>query len=225
MESVMINKKYATHNREPFFELAKDYIKDDSRVLDIGAGNGAFAKYFNRNDFYLFDGNPQTVDGLKESFRNVKQGILPLLPYDDSFFDVIHCSHVVEHLDANTLYQSLAEMDRCLKRDGVIVISAPLMWDGFYNDLSHVRPYPPAIFNNYLCSGKNNNRTRQGISGNYHIVKTVYRFKEKKLLNNIHFHSGKFGTYSLIGFLKLLNKLRIKFYDKTGYTIILQKAK
>lgn len=220
----MIDKKYATHSREPFFELAKDYIKDDSRVLDIGSGYGAFPQYFDRNDFYLFDGNFETIDILKEKFNNVKHGMLPNLPFEDSFFDVIHCSHVVEHLDAKTLYQSLTEMNRCLKIGGVMVISAPLIWEGFYDDLSHIRPYPPSVFINYLCSNKNNNRTRTIISENYKIIKTVYRFKEKKLLDKIYFHSNKFWSYILIGLLKLLKRLRIKFYDKTGYTIILQKS-
>ena len=220
----MIDKKYATHNREPFFELAKDYIKDTSKVLDIGAGNGAFAKYYNRNDFYLFDGNLQTIDGLKENFPNVKHGILPILPYENTFFDVIHCSHVVEHLDANVLYQSLTEMDRCLKRGGVIVISAPLIWEGFYDDLSHVRPYPPAVFKNYLCSKISSNRTRDIISDAYTMVKVIYRFNEKKLPESIHFHSNRFWYYVIMVIMKLLKKLQIKFYDKTGYTIILQKA-
>ena len=80
---VMIDKKYATHRREPFFELAKDYINDASKVLDIGSGNGAFSEYCNRNDFYLFDGNLQTIDFLKERFKNVKHGILPNLSFED----------------------------------------------------------------------------------------------------------------------------------------------
>src|SRR5690606_10099395 len=166
-----------------------------------------------------------TVEILKKEYHNTYLGQLPILPFDDNFFDVIHCSHVVEHLDINTLYQSLTEMDRCLKSGGVMVISAPLMWEGFYDDLSHIRPYPPVVFKNYLCSNKNNNRTRPIISAEYKIIKIVYRFKEKKLLDSVYFHSNKFWAYILIGLLKLLKRLRIKFYDKTGYTVILQDRK
>ena len=47
----MINKKYATHSREPFFEIANKHIKVDSKVLDIGAGSGKFSKTDRKNYF------------------------------------------------------------------------------------------------------------------------------------------------------------------------------
>src|SRR5690554_3694200 len=88
----MNKEKYYTHKREPFFEIANNYIKKDSRVLDIGSGAGAFPEHCRRDDFYLFDGNPETIEILKKEYNHVFQGLLPRLPFESGFFDVIHCS-------------------------------------------------------------------------------------------------------------------------------------
>jgi SAM-dependent methyltransferase len=219
----MINPTYATHRREPFFELARPYIAEHSKVLDIGCGHADFAKYFNRTDVYLFDGNEATITDLKSQYVNVFQGVLPKLPFADLQFDLIHCSHVIEHLDAETLYQTILEMNRCLKPGGVLVISAPLMWSGFYDDLSHVRPYPPNVFKNYLCSNNQINRTRNNIKEAYKVEQLVYRFKPLKPLNNLYFHGPRVFAWVLKAWFKILYKLDYKTYEKTGFTLVLKK--
>ena len=221
----MIDKKYITFNREPFFELARPFIKENSLVLDVGSGSEAsFSKYFKRKDFYLFDGNKDTVFKLKQNFRNVTQGSLPNLPYEDLKFNVIHCSHVVEHLSPEVFYKTLQEMDRCLNINGYLIISAPLLWEGFYNDLSHIKPYPPAIFKNYLCSKTNNSRTRALISNDYIFINEVYRYPEvgHPLRNAIN-TNGNLLVKLWFKFHGLLHKLGLRHYAKTGYTIVLKK--
>ncbi len=219
----MIDKKYATHDREPFFELARPYIESNSKVLDIGAGYASFAKYFSRNDFYLFDGNPETVTFLKNNYEYVKEGKLPNLPYEDSYFDVIHCSHVIEHLEAETLYQTILEMNRCLKPGGLLVISAPLMWSGFYDDLSHLRPYPPIVFINYLCSNNQTNRTRIIIKDKYKVKKLVYRYNETNPKKEFYYYSSTVISYIIKFWYKIFNFFHLKTYEKSGFTIIIQK--
>ena len=219
----MINPTYATNRREPFFELARPYIKEHSKVLDIGCGHADFARYFKRTDFYLFDGNEGTIADLKSQYINVFQGVLPKLPFADSQFDLIHCSHVIEHLDAETLYQTIMEMNRCLKAGGVLVISAPLMWSGFYDDLSHLRPYPPNVFKIYLCSNNQTNRTRSVINESYIVEKLEYRFKEVKPLHQLYFYGPKIFAYILKIWFKIMEKCGFKSYEKTGFTIVLKK--
>lgn len=221
----MIDKKYATHNREPFFELAKKYIQPSSKVLDIGSGNGSFSKFCNRDDFYLFDGNENTVEVLKSKYENVFLGQLPMLPFENGFFDVIHCSHVVEHLEPEMFYQTLMEMDRCLKEGGILIISAPLYWSGFYNDLSHVRPYNPKVYLNYLCSQQINSRTRPIISTNYIKKELVYRYLESDSLFIYTNSKNSFIVNVLIKILNRLRKIGFGMYERTGYTIVLLKSR
>ncbi|PKP11871.1 MAG: hypothetical protein CVU08_11985 [Bacteroidetes bacterium HGW-Bacteroidetes-3] len=219
----MINLKYCTHNRQPFFEIASKYIKAESIVLDIGSGNGDFAEFHKRNDFFMFDGNIQTVDYLKTKYRNVYHGILPVLPFKNETFDIIHCSHVVEHLEPVQLYNSIKEMDRCLKKDGYLIISAPLLWEGFYDDMSHVKPYPPNVFKNYLASKSNAPRTREKISINYSVKEEIYRFLVYKPFEGISRSENNIYVKIFFRILKLIEKTGVRKYKKTGFTIVLQK--
>lgn len=216
----MIKKEFITHRREPFYQLAKNVIKKEDKILDIGAGNGSFAQFCDRKDMYLYDGNKESIASLKNRFPNVFHGKLPQLPFENNLFDVIHLSHIVEHLPPEALYQTLKECDRCLRAFGRLIISAPLLWEGFYDDLSHVKPYNPYIFQKYLCGSNKENLTRQSISDSYKVEELVYRLKEKEWVKNLK-RSKKF---------KVLDKVYSNFrpfgferYNRTGYTIVLKK--
>jgi SAM-dependent methyltransferase len=220
----MIDLKYATHSREPFFEIAKKHIQPNSVVLDIGAGDGSFSRYCERNDFFLFDGNEKTVQWLKEEKLNATFGTLPKLPYQDNFFDLIHCSHVVEHLRPQELYDSLKEMDRCLKNEGFLVISTPLYWDGFFDDLSHQKPYNPFVFIKYLCNKSKGNYSRDHVSSNYEVKKVQYRYRLKDFSETIlTTKNGKLAKFSFRILNSISFRIGIKKIEKTGYTLVLKK--
>ena len=219
----MIDKKYLTHAREPFFEIARDLLTPHSKVLDIGAGNGSFSVFCERNDFFLLEGNAESVALLKERYPNAVEGKLPGLPFPDYFFDMIHMSHVIEHLQPPEVYDTLVEMDRCCKPGGAIVISAPLLWDGFYDDLSHIKPYPPTVLRKYLCDKGYSNLTRKSISRMYKVERLEYRFQEKGILFSIN-KENKIGVRMAYKILTLFRKMGFKQYTRTGYTIVLRKA-
>lgn len=222
----MVNKKYATHSREPFFEIANKHITTQSKVLDIGAGSGMFSKHCKRNDFYLFDGNKETIDFLKQENSNVFLGELPKLPFENNFFDVIHCSHVVEHLAPELFYQTLKEMNRCLSVGGVLVISAPLLWSGFYDDLSHIKPYSPSVFMNYLIGKNKNSRTREIVSEDYVCDELTYRYLENKN-PSLQFgnKSNSFFVKVILKGMEIFKKMGLVSYERTGFTIVMRKTK
>ncbi|WP_037316575.1 bifunctional 2-polyprenyl-6-hydroxyphenol methylase/3-demethylubiquinol 3-O-methyltransferase UbiG [Salegentibacter sp. Hel_I_6] len=219
-----MNEKFVTHSREPFFQIGKDLIGPKSTVLDVGAGNGNFADFCNQKNIYLFEGNPSSIKSLEANYKNVYLGRLPELPFDDTFFDVIHMSHVIEHLQPQEVYDTLKEFDRCCKPGGAIVISAPLMWEGFYDDLSHIKPYNPFIFQKYLCSGFCDNLTREPIAKNYTVEKLQYRFLEKKMFYTLKRSKNLISKVTFQAY-EFLRKKGFKKYQKTGYTIVLRKGK
>jgi SAM-dependent methyltransferase len=219
----MIDEKYITHERAPFFEIASQYIEENSKVLDVGSGSGEFSIFCKRNDFYHFDGNKETVDFLSKKYEHAAQGLLPKLPYDDRFFNLIHCSHVVEHLQPQTLYDTLTEFDRCLAENGYLVISAPMMWSGFYDDLSHVKPYNPMVFKKYLCDTKNSSFTRNKISFKYKLERLQYRYQDS--LEELIFYDPSRSITSRI-FYYLFSKLKkkgLRELKTTGFTIVFRK--
>lgn len=218
----MINPKYITHAREPFFQIALDYIQSKSMVLDIGAGNGSFAKYCKREDFYLYDGNAESVNSLKAEFPNSVFGKLPELPFENQFFDLIHCSHVIEHLQPQELYDSLVQMDRVLKIGGILVISTPLLWEGFYQDLSHIKPYGYFVLEKYLCGAHLENLTREPVSLNYSKEKLEFRYLDEPRETWFNQNQDFFGRI-VMSLNYRLRKRGLRKLVKTGYTLVLKK--
>jgi SAM-dependent methyltransferase len=213
----------ATHKRDPFFELAWKYCTDGCRVLDVGAGLGEFANGLGKCEAHLLDGNRETVEHLKLSHANVHFHKMPSpLPFKDGFFDVAHCSHLVEHLEPQALFDLLVELDRCLAYQGVLIVSTPLMWHGFYDDLSHVRPYPPSVFKNYLVGSKLA-RTRTAISQEYHVEELQYRYSRKPVAYFDISHSQMWSKRLLFRIMKWLRGINCAQYEQSGYTIVLRK--
>lgn len=220
-------KKYLTSDRTPFFLVAKKYIDSQSKILDVGGGDGQFAETIERPDTHMLDGNEESVQLLKQKFTNVTHGKLPFLLYPNEMFDLIHCSHVVEHLTPHELYDFLKEIDRCLKPGGHLIISAPLLYDSFYNDLSHVKPYNPYIFKKYLSIGDQRCATRPLISKNYIIKEELYRYNYKREGTIIFYENLSILFRPIIAFHQVALKLKqlagIRRVEKTGFTIVLQK--
>lgn len=218
----MINQKFITHQRKPFFEIAKELIQPQHAVLDVGSGDGSFAAFCNKTDMFMLEGNPESVKHLKTNYPNVVEGRLPLLPFNNEQFDVIHMSHVIEHLQPEEVYATLKEFARCCKPGGAIVISAPLLWEGFYDDLSHVKPYSPGIFKKYMCEGIMSNLSRSKISDQFNQERLEYRYLQKNRYTTLNKPENTLNVFVFKVYHKL-KRMIIKEYERTGYTIVLRK--
>ncbi len=217
-------KPWTTLSRKPFFRLALRYINDDSVVLEVGAGKGEFAEMLpNPEKAYLLDANENTVHLLANKYPNVVLASLPYLPFEEDFFDVIHCSHVVEHLEPVQLYDTLVAFDSCLKPNGYLIISAPLLSPIFYNDLSHVKPYEPFVFLKYLVWGKKENATRPIISEAYKVIQLQKRYYEvplDELTYNIKYRILQSLHYRYVHWK---HKIGFRKFKENGFTLILKK--
>ena len=56
----------------------------------------------------------------------------------------MHCAHLIEHLGYKEACKLASEITRVLKSKGYLVIRTPMLNKFFFNDPTHVRPYPPA---------------------------------------------------------------------------------
>ncbi len=222
-------KKYSSGGRSAFYDLAMKHcvrITKDALIADLGAGNLDFfnlalSKGFKKENIFLLDSNFKTVNDLKKEHNNTFHYIAPSrLPFDDGTLDFIHASHLVEHLSIQELYKFIREMDRVLKKDGILMISTPMLWPRFYDDLSHVRPYNPHVFIKYLCGGQGS-LSKESISSSYEVIDLVFRYKK-----NYEEYLGS-DYYSVFIFIKLFYALRRKIgitsYLKNGYSLVLKK--
>jgi SAM-dependent methyltransferase len=221
--------KYCTSRREKFYDLAGHYLPTDNNalVVDIGCGNCQFASqldlYNKYNNLCLLDSTADTINNNK----SVEHYTAPeRLPLDDGAVDFIHCSHLIEHLDVADIRKFLLEINRVLKDGGMLVVSAPLLFEYFYGDLTHVRPYNPEVFSAYLVADKRNkeylaNPTGGKISNNFDIKRLVYRY-------NDGIFEGWGSKFLIIDLamkiiIKALYVLGFRKFKKSGYTIVLQK--
>lgn len=221
--------KYSTGDRQPFFKVAASYLPKNREdvIIDLGPGSGDFAEYCDANsqydNFYLLDGNQQTVSELSGRYKNVKYYTAPdQLPFDDCTVSYIHCSHIMEHLFHHELYKLLKEIDRVLKIEGCFIVSGPLLWRNFYFDMSHVKPYYPETINKYFCF-KSASSTREHIFSSYKELELVYRY------DKIVFDDQGVGSeiFILDFFIQSLKKIlvtaKICSFSRNGFTLVLQK--
>jgi len=158
IKSFKFRRNYCTSSKRTFYDIAAKYLPSDENgiIVDIGSGQGKFIDYLKLvqkyKNVFLLDENDTTVEKLRNRFENVILYKAPdKLPFEYAAVRYVHCSHLIEHLSYQELYRFLKEIDRILSKDGVLVISTPMLWSNFYNDLSHVRPYNPRVLEKYLC--------------------------------------------------------------------------
>jgi len=125
-----------------------------SEVLDIGCGRGEFLKLLREAGISNqgVDANPEMVAHCRRKGLEVVQrdAIEYLERLPDQSLGGIFCAQMIEHLEPPRVIALIQLCQRKLRPDGVLVIETPnpgcmmIFADGFYKDLTHVRPYHPA---------------------------------------------------------------------------------
>lgn len=146
-------------------------------------------------------------------------------------YDIVHCSHMIEHFGYPNIKMVLDELMRITKPNGFLIIRSPLMWEHFYDDLDHIRPYPPECILNYLY-----NPQQQVVGKNkVEIVRIWYRTSPIEYnpidRSNYLFCITPIRVFYNKHILPRKNKLLEKLWNKyrwpatkpNGYVLILNK--
>jgi ubiquinone/menaquinone biosynthesis C-methylase UbiE len=189
--------------------LAFSFLKKGSSILDIGCGSGRFIA-LDPEKIRGLDWNESSVKQCRDQGYQVTCADLRQLPFDSGSISGVHCSHVIEHFPPADVYKVLSEIDRVLKPQGVLVIRAPLLWSGFFSDLTHIRPYNPEAVMSYLMPSRQ--RTLRQISQSYKLVCLKWRYQPVKA-RNIYLNEFFYG----------LNKWGFPWIKKNGYMLVLRK--
>ncbi len=129
------------------------HIPEDATFLDVGCGAGyamRLAKETRNCKCHGIDPDPGShgvgrfANGPLQS-DNISQGSAESIPFDDATFDVVFCSHVLEHV--HDRYKALSEMKRVLRPSGVLIIGMPtatMAWISLFSNIvftTHIRLY------------------------------------------------------------------------------------
>ena len=136
--------------------------KTYKNVLDCGAGEGSVLKFLDRSDFCenlfaieISSSGIEQIEGLElTKLREVKKFDGYTIPFPDNFFDLVYCSHVIEHVEHPRML--LREIKRVSKSQ---IFEVPLDHvinvDKYYKELhsfGHINVYTPSTFRYLLKS-------------------------------------------------------------------------
>jgi len=206
--------------KEYFYEYSSTKLSAMQSVLDIACGIGEFLKY-RGNNCVAIDGNLTSLEQARTYCPNLVHGDILVLPFLEGSFDGINCSHAIEHLSPDQVYRLLIEINKVLRVNGIIVFSGPTMWEGFYSDLTHVRPYYPNSILHYLGPEKVQS-TKTELDCHYELLDVQWRYAKMPLRTLLLPRSVFLNTFLWL-FTDLLNRIGFGRYLKTGYTMVLKK--
>lgn len=111
---------------QPAFDLIQE-LKPQN-VCDLGCGLCEFAvkirNRFPKSKIFCVDGSPKYVENaINLGFDAIRADLNEKLPFDDAKFDLVVCLEVIEHIEKAE--QLLFEINRILKKDGLLLISTP----------------------------------------------------------------------------------------------------
>jgi len=107
---------------ETFLKNASEEMAPGALMLDAGSGDGRYKKFFPKVTYESAD-----ICKLERDYGNVSYVCdLKSIPVEDSRFDAIICTQVLEHV--NEPIEVLKEFHRVLKKDGVLYLTAPLYY-------------------------------------------------------------------------------------------------
>lgn len=102
----------------------------NKKILEIGFGTGDLLKtlcHSNKNNFFVgleFVSSAFSYFKSNNSNLYLCRGSIEKLPFHDGVFDIVICSHVIEHIkDDETV---VTEITRVLKRNGSVVVAVPV---------------------------------------------------------------------------------------------------
>ncbi|MHC4790346.1 MAG: class I SAM-dependent methyltransferase [Planctomycetota bacterium] len=208
-----------------FWNKNYSYFKDCTKILDVGCGLGKFLAFFPEKSIGL-DISEDSIRECKAQGFQVIKAEAKNIPFEDETFDGIRCSHIIEHFPPHEAYQVLKETARVLKPGGIIIIQSPLLSPQFYDDITHVRPYPPNAILSVFRRPQVIQQSFEETPYRFKLLKLEWRYASLFYPVSIEpaYNPSKLKIFLFFKILSLiLYKLKIHSWKKNGYTLVLRK--
>lgn len=202
-------RKIRFEQKKEWDKIAYSFLKERNFILDIGCGEGRFISQ-NPHKIVGLDWNTESLKKCKNHNYNVIKCNVLSLPFQDESISGVHCSHLIEHLFPQDVHSVLCEFNRIIEKGGMLVIRSPLLWDGFYSDLTHIRPYNPDVIIHYLTPSEQ--CTLEHISNNFEVIYLKWRYRPLQFKNKY-----------LYVICNILNRWGFPWILKNGYMLVMRK--
>jgi 2-polyprenyl-3-methyl-5-hydroxy-6-metoxy-1,4-benzoquinol methylase len=131
--------------RKPFFDkiINEHFPKDkDIKILEVGSGYGAFGYFIQQNGYKNYIGIDGSISQVKEAKRlgvNIILGNLieHIKNLADNSIDLLIAIDVIEHFSKEELSSLIDDMNRVVKKDGLIITHQPNGESPFSNSIRY----------------------------------------------------------------------------------------
>jgi SAM-dependent methyltransferase len=180
------------------------WLRESQKVLDVACGTGTFLES-RKGDTVGVDLNPQNVDYCVKKGLNARVGDALSIPFPDSSFDGVHCSHLMQVFGPKEAAQCIRELGRVVKPGGIVVIVTLNWFKRFFRHPENARPYPPDAIRRYF-------NVRQGTTSP--MFPNLPRFEQEAIWlrrpSLVEFYSST--NYLLDEACLLINRLQYKLF-------------
>lgn len=153
------NSQEMASRRQWHLRYAKLFQDAPGDVLDIGCGSGIFLELMRELQLPAcgIDPDPDMVRVCQELGLEALAGDERLLQdFQPESLGGIHASHIIEHIDGDRAIALIENARQVLRPGGLLVIRTPnwrnasVRHEGFWLDITHVRPYPLPLLKQVL---------------------------------------------------------------------------
>jgi len=146
-------------NRAKVWGYLADYFRrfvpSDGRVLELGAGWCDFANSVHAGSVVAMDLDATVQQAAAPHVKAVVGDCTDLSAFDDSSFDVVFASNLLEHLPRPASDRLLAESARVLAPGGKLILMQPnfrLQPGRYFDDFTHVSIFTDQSLSDYVTS-------------------------------------------------------------------------
>jgi SAM-dependent methyltransferase len=147
-----------TQDEKQLVNFLKKYTNKNDKILDVGCGIGANLDLLKSVGYNNTIGVDISQDMVSETSRKGHKVYIidELEKLELKDFDVILFAHVLEHIAYPDIINVMEGYFNMCKPDAQIIIVMPTLYDAFYNDVDHIKPYYPngliTVFSKHIGS-------------------------------------------------------------------------
>lgn len=208
-------------NQWPEFENFKKYIKNNSKVLDLGCGNGRLLDTLGdkKIDYIGIDTSSSIIEKAQANRPDAKfqLGDMANLDFPNKNFDIVFSIASFHHIPDKKLRQDvIIDINRVLRTDGLLIL---MVWNLF--QWKYIKAFIGSIFSFIIHLGLKYSWNDLWIKwGDYPIKRYYHAFLPSELLNL--FKNNKWGVEE---FYFVKKGTRVKFWQSFNICLIARKIK